>query len=66
MNYSEYEKKEYEDKFRKYAQSIYTFLIDKLSRRENRYAFLNTINFTLIHSKEEYIEVIDLRNILYL
>lgn len=57
MNYSEYEKKEYEDKFRKYAQSIYTFLIDKLSRRENRYAFLNTINFTLIHSKEEYIEL---------
>ena len=60
-NYDEYEKIQYEDKFRSYAQSIYMFLLDKLSSRENRYAFLNTINFTLIHSKEEYSEINSLK-----
>lgn len=52
---SSVKKRKYEKRFGIFAQDIYKFLLDKLSNRENRYAFLNTINFTLHYSKDEYI-----------
>lgn len=44
----------YREKFSKFAQDIYEFFIKRLSTCENRYAFLNTIEFNFEYTKEEY------------